>query len=52
MMPKTYLCPECGRELAKDQECPECGKKAEGRDLLTEEMSKPRKPMGLFYEES
>ena len=48
-MPKTYLCPECGRELRRNEKCPECGKVAEGRDLLAEDMN--RKPLvdGLFY---
>jgi len=49
-MTKTYLCPECGRELQRGEKCPECGKKAEGRDLWEEELRKPRKPMGLFKE--
>ena len=25
---KTYLCPECGRELERGEKCPECGKVA------------------------
>ena len=46
---KTYLCPECDRELDPGEKCPECGKVAEGRDLLAEDMN--RKPLvdGLFY---
>ena len=42
---KTYLCPECGRELKRGEKCPECGKIAEGVDLLAEDMRKPRKSL-------
>jgi predicted RNA-binding Zn-ribbon protein involved in translation (DUF1610 family) len=34
----TYMCPECGEELHKNQRCPHCNKKAIGRDLLDEDM--------------
>lgn len=47
---KTYLCPECGRELRPRQKCPECGKRAAGiseRDMLR---SEPRGKNKLFKE--
>jgi len=34
----TYMCPECGEELHKNQRCPHCGKKAIGLDLIEEDM--------------
>jgi predicted amidophosphoribosyltransferase len=39
-MAKTYLCPECGRELEKGAKCPECGKEAKGVDLLKQEQAR------------
>ena len=50
----TYLCRECGCELQSDDvHCWHCGcEEIEARDLLAEDMNKPRKPMGLFYQEA
>ena len=49
---KTWLCTECGRELRPGGKCPECGCKAEGIDLLRLDMNRPKRRMGLFYEEA
>jgi len=46
----TYLCPECGRELEKDQKCPECNRKARGYNLLGVEVRRQQQRRKLQEE--
>lgn len=48
---KTYLCPECGRELKRGQKCPKCGKPAQDEHIERElRSSVPRGRNKLFKE--